>query len=143
MPVARLILAGGLSFGLGLAGCGAGDGNGQDLGPYAGRFSLTETFSHQDGSSCPPPAQPYENEVEILIDKSDFEARFDTRWATLYGEIHADLSFRAVDNNNDPSQTFETTGKYIDENGFGGSIKEVWQGCTRWTDLLGERIVQE
>jgi hypothetical protein len=143
MLAARLILVGGLSFGLGLSGCGASNGDGQELAPYAGRFSVIETFNHQDGSSCPPPAQSYENEVEILIDKSDLEARFQTRWPRLYGEILADLSFRATDNDNDPSQAFEITGKYADENGFSGSMKEVWQGCTRWTDLLSDRIIQE
>lgn len=140
MPIARIMLASGLVLGLTLAGCGGNDGNGPDLSLYAGNFSLTETFDHDSGSSCPPHPDPYENEVRILIDKNDFEAHFDTRWTNFYGEIRDDLSFRATDNNNDPSQTFELTGQYVDQDGFSGSIKEVWQGCSRWTALLGKRL---
>jgi len=137
-----------LSLGLVLSGlvigsCGASEDNGDDLTIYAGRFSVVETFKDQNGSGCPPEQGPYENGVEIKIKKNQFEADFDTRWGIMLGQIEEEGQFLAVDNLGQPDEEFQLTGQFVDPNGFAGTIREVWQGCTRLTNLLAERVVQE
>jgi hypothetical protein len=137
-----------LSLGLVLSGllicsCGGDENNGGELDIYAGRFSVVETFKEQSGSMCPPEPGPYENGVDIKIKKNQFEADFDTRWGTMLGQIDEDAGVLAVDNQGRPDEEFQLTGQFVDLNGFSGSMREVWQGCTRWTNLLAERVVQE
>ena len=134
-------LMGSMLLALGAA-CG-GEEDGTDLTPYAGQFAVTETFREQNGSSCPPATQPYENQVTVKIEKSQFEAQFNTKWSVLYGEIQDDGSFLAVDNEGKPDEALQLTGEYLDQDAFSGLLKEVWQGCTRWTNMQAERIPQE
>ena len=125
------------------AACGGGENGNDDLAIYAGEFTVVETFKEQNGSSCPTPTQPYENELIIEIEKSDIEADFDTRWGVLYGQINSDGSFLASDNQNNPDLELQFTGEFVDENGFGANMRENMPGCVRWTSMTGDRILQE
>jgi len=133
-------------LGIGLllgAACGGGDDGNGDLTIYAGSFAVIETFQEQNGSSCPTPTQPYENELTLEIDKNDIEADFDTRWGVLYGQINEDGSFLAADNQGNPDLELQFTGEFVDENGFGANMRENMPGCVRWTSMTGDRIIQE
>lgn len=123
------------------AGCGD-DGDDPGLAIYAGDFLVTESFSSQDGVSCgTPPGGTTENSVDVRIKKNQIEFRFDTRWGTLYGEIHESLDFLAVDGGGKPDLSFELTGTYSDTDTFAGIIKERTQGCVRIFGAAAERVV--
>jgi len=126
-----------------LAGCGEDQESPPGLEIYAGNFRVTELFREQSGNLCPSARESFENQLEILVSKSQFEARFASRYVALYGEIHSDLSFWAIDGESKPDENQDLTGVFQNEDEFTGLIKEVWTGCTRFTDLLGERVVDE
>ena len=131
-----LLAVGGLLGGA----CGVPDDNVVDLTPYAGRFSVTETFFQHTGSQCPdPPTEPVYNGVDIDIDKNVFGAEFDFRWGKLVGgEIHEETQFLASRGQLD--DRIEFSGDYTDEDNFTAIMKDIRQGCTRIFDLVGVRV---
>jgi len=72
------------------AACGGGGGDGPML-PFEGRYELTETFVDQAGTQCEPaPDQPYANAVRVGVDGNELELVFQSRWATLRGQVDAE-----------------------------------------------------
>ena len=126
-----------------LAGCGEDQEQPPGLEIYAGNYLVTELFRQQSGNQCPVAREAFENQLQVLVNKSQFEARFSSRYPELYGEIHSDFAFWAIDGESKPDENLELNGVFQNENEFTGLIKEVWTGCTRFTDLLAKRVVDE
>ncbi len=127
-----------LALTLVLTSCGADEDNGPDLADHSGVFALTETFNMVQGNGCSEPAvKIFENQVTIGIEKSDFEAVFAERWATLYGAIDEDTSFLGAKIQID--RRFEFLGIYSDLDNLAGIIKDIDGPCTRIYDVVGVR----
>jgi len=123
---------------LAVSACGPEEDGGIDLSVYSGTFALTETFNRVEGAGCSEPAvKIFENGVRILIESSEFEARFDERWSTLYGEIHDDSAFLGAKIETD--RRFEFSGIYSDEDHLSGIIKDHDGPCTKHYDVVGTR----
>lgn len=123
------------------ASCGSDDNGEPELTDYAGYFTTTETFNTVQGNGCSEPAvKIVENGVAITIDRNEFEASFDERWPTLYGEIHEDTRFQGT--KSDPDRRTEFSGAFQDLDHFSGLIKDIDGPCTTLHDVVGVRVIR-
>ena len=119
------------------AGCGSGV-DPDDLARFAGWYDVTEAFTGDSGVQCPPPpVEIVANAVEMRVDGNQFEARFDSRWGDLLGEISEDGSFLSSGNLG-PDQTLRFSGSFTEEV-VSGSLDDVRSGCTRTFGVNGTR----
>ena len=122
------------------SGCGSSNGKQVDLSVYAGTYQVRETHWQDTGTQCSsPPTAIVENVVEIEIDRSQFEATFDIRWDSLYGEIETNGDFFAVGQAAIAQERFDWTGSFLDQNSFEGWMNHIQTACTRTFQLNGER----
>lgn len=117
----------------------AGSQDDGDLDQFAGWYDTSETYSHDQGTQCPPvPNDIFENSVEIRLDGNQFEARFSYRWDVLKGEIREDGSFISTGNLG-PDKAIRFNGDFTQDT-LQALLDDINAGaCTRTYEVKGTK----
>jgi hypothetical protein len=127
------------------AGACGGSGEENPVLPFEGRYEVAEVFVDQTGTQCEPaPDQPYANGVRVGVDGNELELRFDSRWATLRGQVDA-LGAMAASGQLGASETLQWSGRLEAlagppaEQQLSGQLRHIRPACTRTFTVSGTR----